>query len=661
MDPELLFKKIQAEWDIDERNEDNIMNLYTDLINTRSEDFLVSMLINRAHLYYYYKNDFEKAMRDYNEALELSIKESDNEDIIDIYNKIGDIYFDLKNYEKAVAEYNNAKEKYNSLTKKELIKFSTPQYESYLKLGNLHLELGNYMEALNNYKLGEVNYTYEVDFYIGISLCYLKLNNPVLAFENFDKIIDDIFREQSSTIIKRDYYLKKYIKNYNMILNRPNASENFPLLFSRGAYYYILKEYDLAIKDFEALININQFFIPSYFFKGMSLFFQSKYNLFVKNYDRVNSFFPEYRDKYLINELKFAKAKKILLIEYFKLRGEGYSEIENKEKSILNYLISLDFFVDLLLEKNNLIFTESDNLKQIKLQYKNINNLAGNQLIISNNELEITEKLEMMIAKDLRLSEFEKDFEDYLNRFWKLKYFNLNLIDFCIKIFSYNPRIYLFRALKNLEQGKYQEALNDCKKASTLNPSMKESYNNAAIAYYKLENYQDALIQINLAFEKDINDSRIFYTRGLIFLKLNKFTQSILDFNMSLEIDQNVADVYFARARAYIYLDDKKNAIKDLDKAYSIDLNLKDSIDYLCEQENISFTYKQEETRSRNISTKVRDEVWNRAKGKCEECGSQINLEFDHIIPFSKGGSNTYRNIQLLCESCNRKKFNNIG
>jgi hypothetical protein len=68
-----------------------------------------------------------------------------------------------------------------------------------------------------------------------------------------------------------------------------------------------------------------------------------------------------------------------------------------------------------------------------------------------------------------------------------------------------------------------------------------------------------------------------------------------------------------------------------------------------------------EEVASREISQVVKDQVWDRDKGKCRQCGSQINLEFDHIIPFSKGGANTYRNIQLLCQTCNRSKSNKIG
>ena len=68
-----------------------------------------------------------------------------------------------------------------------------------------------------------------------------------------------------------------------------------------------------------------------------------------------------------------------------------------------------------------------------------------------------------------------------------------------------------------------------------------------------------------------------------------------------------------------------------------------------------------QENRSRYISQEVKDKVWNRDLGMCVECGSNENLEFDHIIPFSKGGANTYRNLQLLCESCNRSKKDNLG
>jgi len=67
-----------------------------------------------------------------------------------------------------------------------------------------------------------------------------------------------------------------------------------------------------------------------------------------------------------------------------------------------------------------------------------------------------------------------------------------------------------------------------------------------------------------------------------------------------------------------------------------------------------------ESDEERRIPDSVKREVWRRDGGKCARCGSREKLEFDHIIPFSKGGSNTARNIELLCMDCNRKKSNRI-
>ncbi|MBX3387541.1 MAG: HNH endonuclease [Phycisphaeraceae bacterium] len=52
--------------------------------------------------------------------------------------------------------------------------------------------------------------------------------------------------------------------------------------------------------------------------------------------------------------------------------------------------------------------------------------------------------------------------------------------------------------------------------------------------------------------------------------------------------------------------------------------------------------------------------MWRRDEGRCVRCGSNANLEFDHIIPIAMGGSSTARNLQLLCEPCNRSKGSNL-
>jgi hypothetical protein len=64
---------------------------------------------------------------------------------------------------------------------------------------------------------------------------------------------------------------------------------------------------------------------------------------------------------------------------------------------------------------------------------------------------------------------------------------------------------------------------------------------------------------------------------------------------------------------------------------------------------------------NRMIPTSVKLEVWKRDKGKCKRCGSTNNLHFDHILPFSKGGTSLkVENIQLLCARHNLKKRDKI-
>jgi hypothetical protein len=63
----------------------------------------------------------------------------------------------------------------------------------------------------------------------------------------------------------------------------------------------------------------------------------------------------------------------------------------------------------------------------------------------------------------------------------------------------------------------------------------------------------------------------------------------------------------------------------------------------------------------RIIPTSVKLAVWKRDEGQCAKCGATENLHFDHIIPWSKGGSSTTpENIQLLCGKHNIEKRDKI-
>ncbi len=78
-------------------------------------------------------------------------------------------------------------------------------------------------------------------------------------------------------------------------------------------------------------------------------------------------------------------------------------------------------------------------------------------------------------------------------------------------------------------------------------------------------------------------------------------------------------------------------------------------------EEDFNVPPPRESTRRRVIPTPIKLEVWKRDGGQCVMCGATDELHFDHVLPFSRGGTSMVsENVQLLCARHNLAKHDRI-
>ncbi len=78
-------------------------------------------------------------------------------------------------------------------------------------------------------------------------------------------------------------------------------------------------------------------------------------------------------------------------------------------------------------------------------------------------------------------------------------------------------------------------------------------------------------------------------------------------------------------------------------------------------EEDLSVPTRRDAARRRVIPTHLKLEAWKRDGGRCVICGATDELHFDHVVPYSKGGTSLVaENVQLLCARHNIEKRDRI-
>ena len=102
----------------------------------------------------------------------------------------------------------------------------------------------------------------------------------------------------------------------------------------------------------------------------------------------------------------------------------------------------------------------------------------------------------------------------------------------------------------------------------------------------------------------------------------------------------------------------RKDFRETLDSIFSVAKKLSKKINKAGKvyRKAISIIYEVNPSSSRYIPKAVRQAVLIRDNYRCVKCGSQKDLQFDHIIAIANGGSNEEANVQILCSVCNWEK-----
>ena len=298
------------------------------------------------------------------------------------HNYLGNVYSELKEYEKAIEQYKKA------------INIDLNFRDPYINLGNVYSDLKEYEKAIEQYKKAiEIDPKYPGS-YNNLGLVYYDLKDCEKAIAQYTKAIETDPKYASAynnlgivhKELERD--LEAAIEQFTKAIEiDPKYAISY---FNLGLVYHELKDYEKAIAQYTKAININPNFIAPYNNLGHVFMFKNQYKEAKIEFLKVLELSQSKNDFLYINvQSKIEEIDKILSnISNYKGISDCIKEIKSlllfKEEFITHYT-SLSTAQNLLLNNSPMRLSEGSFLNdtsegQDLFEFLELENTSQNKL-----------------------------------------------------------------------------------------------------------------------------------------------------------------------------------------------------------------------------------------------------------------------------------------
>ena len=134
-----------------------------------------------------------------------------------------------------------------------------------------------------------------------------------------------------------------------------------------------------------------------------------------------------------------------------------------------------------------------------------------------------------------------------------------------------NRRQFMWKKFDELmAQGRFEEAVQEANRLLNSFGDYDKGYNNRAVAYQSLKQYDQALADFNKAILLNPQDTGFYYNRGGLYVQIEKYDFAVSDFNKAIEINPAYAHGHFGLGLVHNGKGQYDQAITHFEKAISL-------------------------------------------------------------------------------------------